>query len=158
MRRVICVGNRFVDADAAGPRVFDQLGGVTLPDGVEIVDGGLGGIDLVGFVDGCERVVFVDAIDGFAAPGSVVLLSAADAAGAQADGREEPFGHGAGLGYLLRALPLLCERAVPDVRVVGVEGPPDDALVRKAAALALRALVAPARTPGGGGGHAFDPE
>ena len=45
--RIICVGNRLVAADAAGPQVHDRLAGRPLPPGVELVDGGLQGLDLL---------------------------------------------------------------------------------------------------------------
>ncbi|MBI5502054.1 MAG: hydrogenase maturation protease [Deltaproteobacteria bacterium] len=134
MTRIVCVGNRWVAADAAGPRVHDRLAAAALPPGVELVDGGLGGLDLAPLVEGAERVVFVDAVAGFAAPGDFVVLEgpALEAIGA------EPFGHGAGLAWLLRALPLVCETGVPRVAVVGLEAPVDDDAVARASAAALR--------------------
>lgn len=165
MRRIICIGSRFVAADAAGPLVFDRLAAAALPPGAELVDGGLRGIDLLPLVDGCEQVVFVDGVDGYgAAPGDVVLLDAAAAAEALA---YRSFDHAAGLAYLLGVLPAVCERAVPDVRVVGIEGWPDEAAVRRAADLALRVAAAPIpvaggaaepRRAGGGGRHAASTE
>ncbi|MBI5490272.1 MAG: hydrogenase maturation protease [Deltaproteobacteria bacterium] len=140
MTRIVCVGNRWVAADAAGPRVHDRLAAAPLPPGVEVIDGGLGGLALAPLVDGADRVVFVDAVEGFAAPGAVVVLEgpALDAIPV------EPFGHGAGLAWLLRALPLVCETAVPRVAVVGLEGPVDDDAVARASAAALGlAEVAP---------------
>jgi hydrogenase maturation protease len=133
----VCVGNRWVAADAAGPRVYDRLSAEPVPPGVEIVDGGLGGLGLAPLAEGVERVVFVDAVQGFGAPGDVVVLEgpALDAVAA------EPFGHGAGLGWLLRTLPLVCEPPVPQLVVVGLEAPVDEGAVVRGARAALRAAT-----------------
>ncbi|MBI5548300.1 MAG: hydrogenase maturation protease [Deltaproteobacteria bacterium] len=145
MRRIICIGNRYVSEDSAGPRVYDHLRLEPLPVGVEAVDGGLAGLDLLGCADGAERLVFVDAVVGLGAPDGVAeLVPAAIAATAGA-----AFGHAAGLPYLLRALPLYCEGPAPEVRVVGVEGPADNLVVRRAAALALRLACAPGGSANG---------
>ena len=71
--RIICVGNRYCDRDAVGPRVHDALRSRRLPAGVDLVDGGLGGLRLLGLVEGMGRIVFVDALEGFAAPGEVTF-------------------------------------------------------------------------------------
>jgi len=140
--RIICVGSRFFAADAAGPRVHDRLSAQALPQGVELVDGGVAGLNLLHLVETAERVVFVDAVRGFAADGRVVVLDADEAAEAGGD----VFDHGAGLGYLLRMLPVACD-APPPVTVVGIEGPADDEAVREAAAVAVRVATAGGRHP-----------
>lgn len=132
--RIICVGNRLVGEDSLGPRVYDRLSDRPLPAGVEAVDGGLQGLNLVRVVDGADGVVFVDALAGFAAPGRVVVL-AGDEAVASARGALD---HAAGLAYLLKALPVACDAAPPPWSLVGAEGTPDDELV---AAVAERALA-----------------
>ena len=135
MRRIICVGNRYRREDAAGPAVHDHLaacGG--LPAGVELIDGGLGGLDLLRWVDGAARVVFVDSVSGMATAGAVITASRAEVASLASPHAD----HAAGLPYLLRCLPQVCEGALPEVTLVGIEGEADDAMVARAAALALR--------------------
>jgi Ni,Fe-hydrogenase maturation factor len=39
-KRIICIGNRHVAGDAAGPQVYERLRERALPPGVELVDGG----------------------------------------------------------------------------------------------------------------------
>lgn len=136
MKRIICIGNRYVQEDAAGPRVYDRLRARTLPPGVEVVDGGLAGLNLLRFVDGAEHVVFVDAVCGFAPPGGLVVLEGDEVAALAG----ERYDHGAGLPYLLRMLPAACAGRVPRVQLVGVEAPASEPLIDGAAALALRAL------------------
>lgn len=136
MKSIICVGNRYDTRDLAGPRVYDRLAAATRAPDIELVDGGLCGLDLLRFVDGAERVVFVDSVSGFGKPGEVMILNAADIA-ALADGG---FDHGSGLPYLLRVAPLVCEKTPAEILVVGLEGELDgsalDAAARLAAALA----------------------
>lgn len=139
--RILCLGNRYAAADDAGPRVHDRLAASPLPPGVAVLDGGLAGLGLLPWFERCgregvARVVVVDAVEGFATPGSVVELDP----GAVAAAADPAFGHGAGLPWLLRALPLACDGPLPEVRVVGIEagGAADEALLERAAALSLR--------------------
>ncbi len=134
MRRIVCIGNRYVAEDAAGPRVFDRLAARPLPAGVEVVDGGLAGLDLLRCAEGAEVLVFVDASAGLAPPGEAAELDPEALAGSSS----RSLGHAAGLPYLLRALPVSCEPEPPPVKVVGVEPPFDDRTIERAAALALR--------------------
>lgn len=131
MKRVICIGNRFVDEDAAGPRVHDRLQTLELPDDVEVVDGGLCGLDLLRLVDGAERVVFVDSVSELGPAGAVLQLDCADVAATA----PSSFGHDAGLGYLLRVLPLACDEPLPAIEVVGVAHPADETSIDRAARL-----------------------
>jgi len=132
VKRVVCVGNRYHPEDSAGPRVYDLIAETELPDGVEAVDGGLAGLDLLPRVEGADRVVFVDAADGFDPDQGLVVTTGAEAARAGA----ETFGHSAGIGYLIRCLPFLLERPAPEILVVGVPVPARDEAVREAARIA----------------------
>jgi len=136
VRRIIGIGSRFVPRDAAGPKVCEQLLAGTLPDEIEVIDGGLGGIDLLRFMENTERVVFVDSVEGFAPPGQLVILTAGEIATAASG-----YGHEAGLPYLVRVLPEVCPPPCPEVLLVGVEGPPSDRLIHSAARLALRVAL-----------------
>jgi hydrogenase maturation protease len=133
MRRIICVGNRYRVGDDAGPRVYDHLSQRPLPPGVELYDGGLGGLNLLGLVETAGRAVFVDNVRGFGAPGEVLVLGAADLP----DDPGQAFDHASGLGYLLRVLPRVCPGPLPEVSIVGIEGEADAESVERAAALAL---------------------
>jgi len=133
MRRIICVGNRYVLEDSAGPAVHERLARDGVPAGVELVDGGLGGLSLLRHVEGTERVVFVDRTSGLGAEGAVVVLTAEEVAGTASGA----YGHDAGLAYLLRAIPHVLEGALPEIAVVGMEGLPSDELVSEAARVSL---------------------
>jgi hydrogenase maturation protease len=138
MTRVICVGNRFVEGDDLGPRVHDMLVARGVPAGIDLVDGGMAGLGLLSLVEGRERVVFVDAVSGFGAPGEVVVLDRARAVAGASPG----YGHQGGLHYLLAVLPEVLDGPLPSVTVVGAEAPFESATLDKVAAAAL-ALARP---------------
>ncbi len=144
MKRIICVGNRFVDEDSAGPQVFDRLSNRPARPGVDVIDGGLGGLDLLWLMEGAQRVVFVDAVQGFGPPGRTVVLTA-DQAG---QGARSDFGHAAGLAYALRVMDHVMEGPRPEVVVIGLEQP-DDAALADAADLAWRLMDDDAPIPYG---------
>ena len=132
--RIICVGNRYAESDNFGPRVYDCLAAQQLPADVDVIDGGIKGLDLLRHLEDCRRVVFVDAVTGFAPPDGIVLLSAADVASQCVSG----FDHVAGLPYLLKIMPAVLEFPPPRVTVIGHEGVASAQTVSEAAQLALR--------------------
>ena len=69
------VGNIFLGDDGFGVEVVRQLAGRELPEGVEVVDFGIRGMDLVYALQGdYEVVIFVDATPRGEQPGTVYLL------------------------------------------------------------------------------------
>jgi hydrogenase maturation protease len=69
------VGNIFLGDDGFGVEVVRRLAGRELPEGVEVVDFGIRGMDLAYALQGdYELVVFVDAIPRGEKPGTVYLL------------------------------------------------------------------------------------
>ena len=131
LTQIVCIGNGFQEGDDLGPRVLDWLSARRLPEDVELVDGGLRGLDLLGCVERADRVVFVDAVSGGEAPtpGRVVELRGE----ARQLHAEQSFGHGAGLSYLLRVLPWACQGPPPEWVVVGTEPPFCDSTVQAVA-------------------------
>ena len=140
MVRIICIGNRFMRKDAAGPRVYDRLGGMKLPPEIMLIDGGLGGLNLLPFFDAADKVILVDQVAGPCDAPGVVHLKPSDVAVDETAG----YDHTSGLGYLLAVLPQVCEQRVPEIDIVGVSGDADDKTIEEAARLALK-LALPAR-------------
>jgi hydrogenase maturation protease len=136
-RRIICIGNRYVERDAAGAKVHDRLRDRGVPEGIDLIDGGLKGLDLLRFVEGAGRVVFVDAVEGYLPRKGVVVLDAKEII--DVSGRR--FDHAAGLGYLLSALPAACGGALPEIAVVGVQGETDGTLIEEAAVRSLELVT-----------------
>lgn len=118
MRRVICIGNSLIAEDSAGPQMYSALRGLPLPADVELIDGGTRGLDLLPFFDGAEQVVLIDQVVGFVAESAVVVLEGDDLLKAT----ERRLDHQTGIGFLVRLLPQVCEVAVPDLKMIGIEG------------------------------------
>lgn len=73
---VLGLGNTIMADDGVGPRVVEllrQQGG--LPDGVELLDGGTLGLDLLPRLEGVRRLIIVDAVETGQPSGSLVRLS-----------------------------------------------------------------------------------
>jgi hydrogenase maturation protease len=69
------VGNIFLGDDGFGVEVVRRLAGRELPEGVEVADFGIRGMDLAyALQDDYEVVVFVDALPRGEKPGTVYLL------------------------------------------------------------------------------------
>ena len=76
-RRILIagIGNIFLADDGFGVEVVKKLAGRELPEGVEVVDFGIRGLDLAyALQDDYETVVFVDASPRGEEPGTVYLI------------------------------------------------------------------------------------
>jgi hydrogenase maturation protease len=72
---VIGLGNPLMGDDGAGLVALAALRDEWTLDGVDLVDGGTWGLSLLPAIEDAERLVMVDAIAAFAAPGDIVELS-----------------------------------------------------------------------------------
>lgn len=126
--RIICIGNPYVPRDRVGPEVFRALAGHCDPD-VEVVDGGLLGLDLLRLFDDVERIVFADTLD-HADEGITVL------ADPQPDAAMIRFGHDGGLAVLLGAAPCVIER-LPQIWLAGAGPAASPVLISKLAQVCL---------------------
>jgi hydrogenase maturation protease len=76
---VIGLGNPLMGDDGFGLAVLAELSERwRLPDDAELVDGGTWGIRLLPLLDGAERVLFLDAVDRGAEPGTPFVLRGAE--------------------------------------------------------------------------------
>ncbi len=137
---IICIGNRFVDEDAAGPRVFDMLQSMRpLPAGIDLFEGGLAGLDLLPLLEQGGRVVFVDAVKGIARDGEIALLMHQEILQSPS---QYHFDHGAGLPYLLAVLPKVYEGELPEeIVLLGLEGRCAEETIEKAANMSVTIAV-----------------
>ncbi len=145
--RILCIGNRFFAPDTAGPKIFDILSQRPLPDGVELLDGGLGGLNLLSCLEQTEMVIFVDAVAGFRQTPGLVVVNPLDTAFPNCG-----YDHDAGLAYLLKTAPYVLDGALPEMVLVGIEGEPIGHRCRRAADICL-ALVATERAVHTGDRH-----
>jgi hydrogenase maturation protease len=135
---IICIGNRLVSEDATGLLVYDRLQAIEpLPAGIELIEGGLAGLNLLPLLEQGGRVVFVDAVHGFAAPGEIVLLDSREIKGTERESLLH-FDHGAGLPYLLAVLPAVYEGELPEeIFLVGLEGQCSTSTLERAAGMSI---------------------
>ncbi len=135
---VLGLGNPLRRDDGVGPRVIEKLKARGLPKGVTAQDGGTGGLDLIGILEGHRvqgtvvkkwaRVVIVDAADvgemmehsgkEEIAPGQFVRFTADQV---ELIAREDRFSfHHAGLAEVL-ALARALEQPLPPIVIFGVQ-------------------------------------
>lgn len=129
---IICLGNRFVAGDDIGCRVYDYLKSNPASPLVDIIDGGLCGLDLLRLIEGRRRVVFADAVAGIADEHCIAVLDHDEVAAYAGN-----YGHSAGLPYLLHMLPHACVPPWPEITLLGADGAASEATV---AALAERCM------------------
>lgn len=69
------VGNIFLGDDAFGSEVARRLQGTAMPQGVGVVDYGIGGIHLAyDLLDGVDLLVLIDAVEHNKPPGTVSII------------------------------------------------------------------------------------
>ena len=102
---------------------------------IEIIEGGLAGLNLLPLLEQGGRVVFVDAVCGFTEPGHIVLLDNNEILNAF---DQYHFDHEAGLAYLLAVLPKVCDGELPEeIVLVGLEGECTTPTIKRAAYLSM---------------------
>ncbi len=76
MRRVIIVGvgNYLLGDEGVGIHVVSRIKECPLPEGVEVVDGGVGGLFLLDFLEKADKVIFIDAVLGGGKPGDIYIV------------------------------------------------------------------------------------
>jgi hydrogenase maturation protease len=136
-RLIICIGNRLISQDCGGLDVYDCLQSLQpLSDGVEVIEGGLAGLNLLPLLEQGGMVVIVDAVKGFTRQGEIIVLSHSEIVKNNPDSH---FDHGSGLVYLLTMLPKVYEGELPeDIVLVGLEGQCTRQVIKRAASLSLR--------------------
>ena len=68
---ILGLGNILLGDEGVGVRIAEQLASHSLPEEVEIIDGGTAGYELISFLEGREKVIIVDAVKTEDKPGSV---------------------------------------------------------------------------------------
>lgn len=117
---IICIGNRFNDEDAAGLAVYDNLKERDLGTEVEVIEGGIAGLNLLPYLEQGGRIIFVDAVRNITDSGQVAILSEKEIVSTLS---HKHYGHEAGLPYLLSVFPRVCDGPLPeDIFLVGIEG------------------------------------
>ena len=93
-----------------------QLLAVRIPDGVDVVDGGTSGMDMLDLIDGRDHLIVVDAVSTGAPPATVVRLTDEDV---PAFFRTKISPHQLGLSDVLAALTIL-DSAPAAITLIGI--------------------------------------
>lgn len=71
---VFCVGNRLHLDDGVGPAVYDEvLERFVVPEEIELFDLGVLTMDMINYIDDCDAVITVDAVEHSGEPAGTVL-------------------------------------------------------------------------------------
>jgi hydrogenase maturation protease len=117
---IICFGNELHGDDGVGPAVHALLATKALPHGVRLMRADVAGLAAIDCFGDCRRAVVVDALRGFGVPGSVHELDALPLTDEASQDEAGGGFHGAGVGALLRLLPVALEH-LPEIRLIGIE-------------------------------------
>jgi hydrogenase maturation protease len=115
---ILGLGNPLRGDDGVGPRVVEELARRDLPEGVTVLDGGTGGLDLLRVLERWKRVVIVDAADMGKEPGQYTRFTPDQV---RLAGASSTFSlHNAGLSGVL-ALADALDLELPEMVVFGVQ-------------------------------------
>jgi hydrogenase maturation protease len=114
---VVGVGNTILSDDGVGVHAARALmQDPRLRPGVPILDGGTLGLELLGYISDARRILFLDAVDSGAAPGTLVRMTGRDLL----DGRSRASVHQLGVADLIAAIALVSGKD-PEIVVLGVQ-------------------------------------
>jgi len=68
---VVGVGNSIQKDDGVGIHAINALAGRSLPEDVDLLDGGTMGIELLPWLERRETIIFIDAVDASMTPGTI---------------------------------------------------------------------------------------
>lgn len=114
MRHVIGFGNDLHGDDGYAAAVCRGLAELDLPADVRVYEAGTRGLDALALFEGCSEAIVIDAAEPAGHPGRLAFPDPEVCAG-----DSHLPGHGAGVGYLLRALSVL--DSPPRLRIVTAE-------------------------------------
>jgi hydrogenase maturation protease len=76
---VLGIGNVLMMDDSVGVRAIEELQRrYHFPDGVELLDGGTSGIELLSHIEGRDNLIIIDALKSGHSPGTVVRVEGED--------------------------------------------------------------------------------
>ena len=72
---VLGVGNTLMGDEGVGVHVIERLlAGYVVPEEVQVLDGGVLGMDLLYYLEGIENLLLVDAVETHREPGTIIRL------------------------------------------------------------------------------------
>lgn len=77
---ILGIGNILLKDEGIGVRVAEKMMKMQLPPDVEVMDGGVGGLNLLYYIEGRKKVIVVDAVKAEAPPGTLFRFTDKDLA------------------------------------------------------------------------------
>jgi hydrogenase maturation protease len=118
MRRVLIlgIGNTLRSDDGLGVYIVRLIeeSGVSLPEGVDLLDGGTAGFDLLGLIDEYDKIVIVDALKVDDKPGSIYRFTPEHAV----ERRAQFSLHEVGIMEVIKTLRIMDHN--PEIEFVGI--------------------------------------
>ncbi len=114
---ILGVGNLLLSDEGLGVRAVEILRSFSFDGDVEILDGGTLGIDLLYFLDGCQRLLIVDAILGGQECGTLYRIEGDEV---NAYFRQKVSAHELGIQEVLAFMDILGKKP-PEICVMGIE-------------------------------------
>jgi hydrogenase maturation protease len=112
---ILGIGNILQSDEGLGVHVANYITrNIKLPDGVEVIDGGTAGFDLIPLMSGREKIIIVDALKIDDEPGSIYRFKPEDAVRSRATISL----HEIGITEIIDMLRLLGEN--PEIEIIGV--------------------------------------
>jgi hydrogenase maturation protease len=72
---ILGIGNILLKDEGIGVHVVKKIKEMSLPDNVEVLDGGTAGLDLVDFISGYKKLIVIDAVTTGDKPGTIYRLT-----------------------------------------------------------------------------------
>jgi hydrogenase maturation protease len=116
---ILGIGNIILKDEGIGVHVAQKMQQMSLPPDVEVLDGGIKGLDLLDFIEDREKVVVVDAVKAGAPPGTLFRFTDKDLAGKKGTLRSA---HGIDFSDVIAIASFMGKK--PDIVFLGIE--PED--------------------------------
>jgi hydrogenase maturation protease len=118
MRKVLIlgIGNTLKSDDGLGVYIINKMmeSEDSLPEGVDLLDGGTAGFDLLGLIEGYDKIVIVDALRTSDKPGSIYRFMPGNAV----ESRAQFSLHEVGIMEVIKTLRIMdCN---PEIEFVGI--------------------------------------
>lgn len=72
---ILGIGNILLKDEGIGIHVINKLKELTLPENVEVIDGGTAGLDLIDLIEGRKKLIVIDAVKAGGVPGTIYRLT-----------------------------------------------------------------------------------
>ena len=113
---ILGIGNYLMKDDGVGSHIIEYIleSGMELPEGVEAIDGGTAGYDLIPLMQGRDKIVIVDALKVDDEPGSVYRFTPEHLTSS----KSSVFSHDLGVRDIIKQLQL--SGYDPDIEIIGI--------------------------------------